>query len=67
MVVAAAEATAINPLVEAVRRAPLVRALTPEQRAELDQDVADIQAGRVQLVPHDDVPGWLEAGARGER
>jgi predicted transcriptional regulator len=62
----AAKAAALNPLIEAVRRAPLVRALTPEQRAELEQDMADIAAGRVQLVPHDDVPAWLEARARGE-
>jgi len=60
-----AQAAPVNPLIETVRRAPLVRALTPEQRAELDQDVADIAAGRVQLIPHDDVPAWLEARARG--
>jgi len=56
----------VNPLIEAVRRAPLVRALTPEQRAELDRDLVDIAAGRTQLVAHDDVPAWLEARARSE-
>ena len=55
-----------NPLIEAVRRAPRVLALTSEQRAELDQDVADIAAGRVQLVAHDDVPAWLESRAHNE-
>ena len=62
----AAQIAPLNPLIEAVGRAPLVRALTPKQRAELDQDVADIAAGRVQLVPHDDVPAWLEARASDE-
>jgi hypothetical protein len=57
----AVQVALLNPLIEAVRRAPRVQALTPEQRAELDQDVADIAAGRVQLVAHDDVPAWLEA------
>ena len=56
----------VNPLVEAVRRAPLVRSLTAEQRAELAQDVADIAADRVELVSHEDVPAWLEARARAE-
>jgi|HubBroStandDraft_6_1064221.scaffolds.fasta_scaffold377209_1 hypothetical protein len=46
---------AVHPVLRAVAGAPLVRALTPEQRAELDQAVADIAAGRVQLVPHEDV------------
>ncbi|MEP7120464.1 MAG: hypothetical protein ABJE95_06135 [Byssovorax sp.] len=63
---ATARAVPRNPLIEAIRRAPRVQALTSEQRAELDQDVADIAAGRVQLVSHDDVPAWLEARARDE-
>ena len=53
-----------DPVLDALDRAPVVRALTPEQRAELDQAVADIDAGRVQLVDQDDVPAWLEARAR---
>lgn len=56
----------LHPLFEAVRRAPVGEPFTPEQRAELDQAVEDIAAGRVQLVPHDDVPAWLEAMSRGE-
>lgn len=42
-----------------------VAELAPEIRAMLDQDMADIAAGRVQPVPHDDVPAWLEERARG--
>jgi len=53
-----------DPVLEAIDRAPRVQRLTPEQRAELEQDVADIAAGRVNLVPNDDVPAWLEAHAR---
>ena len=64
---AAVQSAPLNPLTEAIRRAPRVQALTPEQRAELDQDVADIAAGRIQLVAHDDVPAWLEARSRDER
>jgi predicted transcriptional regulator len=63
---ATAKPLPVNPLVEAVRRAPRGEPFTPEQRAELDQDLADIAAGRIQLVAHDDVPAWLEARARGE-
>ncbi|WP_437933154.1 hypothetical protein [Sorangium sp. So ce341] len=39
--------------------------LTPEQRAELEQDLADIAAGRARLVPHEDLPRALEELARG--
>lgn len=53
-----------DPVLEAIDRAPRVHRLSPEQRAELEQDVADIAAGRVNLVPNDDVPAWLEAHAR---
>lgn len=41
-------------------RAPRVETLTTEQRAELDQMAEDVRAGRAQLVPHDEVPAWLE-------
>jgi hypothetical protein len=53
-----------DPVLEALRRAQVGEPFTPEQRAELDQAVEDIAAGRVQLVAHDDVPAWLEARAR---
>lgn len=49
-----------NPVLDALDRAPLVRALTPQQRAELDQDVADIASGRAKLTPHADLPRALE-------
>jgi hypothetical protein len=62
----AAKPLQVNPLIEALRRAPLGEPLTPEQEAELAQDVADLAAGRVHPVAHDDVPAWLEARARGE-
>ena len=44
----------------AFARAPRVERLTPEQRAELDQAMADIQSGRARIVPHDEVPAVLE-------
>jgi hypothetical protein len=50
----------VDPVAAAVRRAPLVRRLTPEQHAELAQDLEDIAAGRARLVSHDDVPRVLE-------
>ena len=53
-----------NPVLAALDRAPVVRALTPQQRAELDQDVADIAAGRAQLTPHAEVPHALEELSR---
>lgn len=56
-----------DPVLEALDRAPRVQRLTAEQRAELDQAMDDIAAGRVQLVAHEDVPAWLEQHGRGER
>jgi|GEM_PF-5059434 hypothetical protein len=53
-----------HPIFDAIDRASRVHRLTLEQRDELAQDVADIAAGRVKLVPDDDVPAWLEARAR---
>ncbi len=58
---AAVRPASLHPVFEAVRRAPIGAPFTPEQRAELDQAMEDIAAGRVKLVPHDDVPAWLEA------
>jgi hypothetical protein len=40
--------------------------LTPEQRAELDQQVADIKAGKARLVRHEDLPAALEELYRAE-
>lgn len=56
--------TSIDPVLDAMARAPRVERLTPEQRADLDGAMADIAAGRVVLVADDDVPAWLEARAR---
>ncbi len=53
-----------DPVLAAIDGAPRVHRLTPEQRAELEQDVVNIAAGRVNLVPNDEVPAWLEAHAR---
>lgn len=50
-------------LLEAIERAPVGEPFTPEQRAELDQAMEDIAAGRVALIANDDVPDWLEARA----
>jgi hypothetical protein len=53
-----------DPIHAALQRAPLVRRLTPEQRAELDRDMEDIAAGRARIVAHEDVPAALEEIAR---
>ncbi|WP_441285890.1 hypothetical protein ACSRUE_25665 [Sorangium sp. KYC3313] len=53
-----------DPILAALDRAPRVQRLTPEQRAELDQDLADIAAGRARLVAHEDLPRALEELAR---
>lgn len=47
-----------HPVVAAMKRAPRVDVLTPEQRAELAQDLEDIAAGRVQLVPDEEREAW---------
>lgn len=52
---------AVDPILEALSRAPLVRGLSAEQRAELDEDLEEIAAGRAVLTPHEDVPAALEA------
>ncbi|WP_437917314.1 hypothetical protein WME73_25090 [Sorangium sp. So ce302] len=53
-----------DPILAAIDRAPRVQRLTPEQRAELDRDLADIAAGRARLVAHEDLPRALEELAR---
>lgn len=55
-----------DPVLEALARAPIGEPLTPEQRAELDQDLADIAAGRARLIRHEDMPSVLEELARGQ-
>lgn len=56
-----------HPVARAVARAPRVERLTPEQRAELDQQMADIRAGRARLVSQADVPRVIEEMRRQER
>lgn len=41
--------------------------MTPEQEAEFAGIVAEYEAGRARLVPHEDVPAALEAIARTRR
>ena len=41
-----------DPILAAIARAPVGKPFTPEQRAELDQDLEDIRAGRARLIPH---------------
>jgi len=55
-----------DPWLEAIRNAPVGVPFTPEQRAELDHDMAELAAGKLVLIAHDDVPAWLEARAREE-
>jgi hypothetical protein len=50
----------LDPILAAIARAPVGEPFTPEQQAELAQDLADIAAGRARLVAHDDVPAALE-------
>ncbi|AUX44118.1 hypothetical protein SOCE26_055800 [Sorangium cellulosum] len=53
-----------DPILAAIDRAPRAERLTPEQRAELEQDLADMAAGRARLVAHEDLPLALEELAR---
>lgn len=61
-----AHAEPIDPMLAVLARAPVGAPWTPEQRAELDQAVADIDAGRARLVRHEDVPAALEEMYRAE-
>lgn len=60
------DASPSDPILAAIDRAPRVQRLTPEQRAELEQDLADIRAGRARLVAHEDLPRALEELARAQ-
>lgn len=55
-----------DPFVVALRNASPGEPFTPEQVAELEQDMAQLEAGTLEVVAHDDVPAWLEARAREE-
>jgi hypothetical protein len=54
------------PMLAALARAPMGEPLTPEQRAECDQIMAEVVAGRMQLTRHEDLPAALEATYRAE-
>ena len=49
-----------HPVLAALARAPRVSRLNTERRAELEQAVADIAAGRARLVRDEDLPAALE-------
>ncbi|WP_437961676.1 hypothetical protein WME76_19925 [Sorangium sp. So ce119] len=53
-----------DPILATIDRAPRVHRLTPEQCAELEQDLADMAAGRARLVAHEELPQALEELAR---
>jgi hypothetical protein len=55
----------LDPIRAACMRAPTVKRLTAEERAELDQAMEDIHAGRSRVVPSDEVPAALEEIAQG--
>lgn len=57
----------LDPIRAACERAPVVHRLTPEERAELDQAVADIKSGRSRVVMAEDMPAALEEIARAQR
>jgi hypothetical protein len=48
-----------DPVLEAFDRAPIGEPYSAAQRAELDQIVADIAAGKVATVPHAEVHAWV--------
>ncbi|MEZ4300703.1 MAG: hypothetical protein R3B70_37555 [Polyangiaceae bacterium] len=60
----ALKSAAVDPILDAIARAPVVRALSAEQHAELAQDCTDIAEGRAHVVAHADVPHALEEMSR---
>ncbi|MBK9261233.1 MAG: hypothetical protein IPM54_15685 [Polyangiaceae bacterium] len=53
-----------DPILEVFDRAPVGEPYTPEQRAELDRAVADIAAGKVVPISHEEVHAWVASRAR---
>lgn len=53
-----------DPILEAFARAPVGEPLTADQRAELDQMMADVRAGKIALVPHAEVHAWVVENCR---
>lgn len=60
------DGAANDPILAAFDRAPVGEPYSEEIRAMLDRDMADLAAGSLELIAHDDVPAWLEARAREE-
>lgn len=58
-----AAARPLDPVLEAIERAPRGEPFPLEVLAELDRTMEDLAAGRIQLVAHEDVPAWLEEQA----
>jgi hypothetical protein len=56
-----------HPVLLAMEQAPPGEPFTPEQEAELAQDVADMAAGRARLVAHEDLPSVLDEIRRARR
>jgi hypothetical protein len=55
----------LDPVLDALARAPLGEEdMTPEQQAEFAEIVAEYEAGRARLIPHEGVPAALEEIAR---
>jgi hypothetical protein len=54
-IAAASKSDLADPVLRALDNAPIGEPWTPEQRAELDQAMADIKAGRSRLVPHSQI------------
>jgi hypothetical protein len=57
----------VDPVLAAVARAPRGEPFTPEQREELEQDLADITAGRVTLIPHEERHAFWRCLVRGRQ
>lgn len=66
MLVPSTNNAAQDPFVTALHNASQGEPFTPEQSAELEHDMAELAAGTLEVVAHDEVPAWLEARAREE-
>ncbi|MFO0762509.1 MAG: hypothetical protein U0359_39080 [Byssovorax sp.] len=56
----------VHPVIAAIRNAPVGAPYPPEVRAELDQALEAIRAGRARIVRQDDIPAALEEMYRAE-
>jgi hypothetical protein len=55
--------TPYDAVIAALDNAPVGEPLSPEDRAELDQLMVDIAAGKRLLIQNEDVPAWLGSAA----